>query len=97
MKVNKLMALAIVMGCAACTGGVGGGGGSGEALDYDRCLALLEKGAELQGAPVAALGELLEVGAQECADRGRIRESHYTCGMAANSVQEMYDCKIPTN
>ena len=93
MKFKTGMALAIAMACAACSTATGG---SGEPLTYDQCLDLLEKGAELQGAPVAAMGELLDLAAEECEQKGRIRKSHYDCGMAANSVDQLFACKIPT-
>ena len=93
MKLKMGMALAIAMGCAACSSATGG---SGESLSHGQCLELLERGAELQGAPVAAMGELFDLAAQECEQKGRIRKSHYDCGMAAESVEQLFACKIPT-
>ena len=70
------------------------GGGSGEALDYDRCLALLEKGAELQGIPGGVMDELIAQAAKECVENGTVTKDDYRCVMAATTPDESLACKV---
>ena len=94
MKPVHMMLVMCLLSVTACSKTDAGGGSSAETVTAAECREMMEKGMELQGIPVDAVGELLEASVKRCVDSGAVSKSDYRCVMQATSESESRACKV---
>lgn len=93
MNVKTCLLTFCFIAVAACSGDKGGST-SAEPVTAAECRAIVEKGAELQGLPLAPGSELMEASVQSCVNSGKVTKQDYQCVIAATSADESRACNL---
>ena len=94
MKLKLLVTAACLALCSACSVVGSGGSSGGPPASAAECRAIAEKGLELQGIPVSAMGEIVEATVQKCVSEGKVTKGDYQCVMAATSADASRACNV---
>ena len=93
MKLISVMVLVCATALTACSQS-GSSEANSEPASEAECRAMVEHGLELQGAPLEAVGELVDVSVQACVNSGKATKENYRCMMAATSPSETSACNL---